>query len=450
MAGSGGFVGLLFPAIAGFVLILWADPLATAQTPDRGLQLGGLSFSETYFAQRVPTGITTFGDVFLGSGISVTGAASIKWTKTSDKSFTSLRVLPTYGSRFGDMKLRTWNEALSFRHSRILTSKWTMDWSAAAQIMNFDEALYGESTLTEIASTAITFDDLAGAILRGKSSDPVLSNTAYDSLHPDQGIETFLFGRRTGNADAKATLTYAHSPRLSVSFVAGGMFVRHLNDPSDPSGLVYPKVNSISAGINATYSLSPRTQVGVSANTVRSEVLNSTKLITNAFSGSIDRTMSRRWFIQASLGLGSETMGGFRNLDNRYSVGLGFKTFSYTALIAYERGLNDPYAVALASLEHARNLTATWHYARPGSPWSINSAFSQLIAIYRGVPGTNSWLITQTVGRRISRNYAIAVQYTSGRVGAKRYIQDGRQYQLEQTGIRMTFLWSPKSSSRVQ
>jgi hypothetical protein len=443
-AASGGSIGLRSPAIAGLVLTLWASPQADAQTADRGLRVEGLSFSQTYFAQGVPSGIVSYGDVFLGSGVAATGAASIKLTRTRHKSSTILRLSPTYGSRFGDLNARTWNGAISFRHSRIVGRKWTLNWSGFAQVMNFDEALYGDSTLTQIASTAITFDDLTGAILRGNSSDPGLNGTANSSLHPDLSIQDFLLGRRMANAGATATLTYAYSPRLSISAVAGGMFARHLNDASDPSGFVYPKVNSTTTGIIGTYLLSPRTQVGLSANVVRSEVLSSARATSSDLSGSVNRTMSRRWFLQASLGLGFETQGGFRHLNNRYSAGLGFKTFSHTALITYDRGLNDPYASALATLEHSRSLTGTWHYARPGSSWSINSAFSQLIAIYRGVPRTNTWLITETVSRRIGRNYSAAVQYTTGRVGAKRYIQDGRQYQLEQTGIRTTFLWSPQ------
>jgi hypothetical protein len=444
-----GSTGLLFPAMTGIVFMLWAGTQATAQTADRGLQVEGLSVSGTYFAQGVPSGIATYGDVFLGSGMSVTGAATIKYTRTSAKSFLQLRALPTYGSRFGDMHTRTWDQAVSFAYSRILGSKWTMNWSGAGQIMNFDDALFADSTLTQLASNPINFENLSGAILRGNSSDPALNSTAYGSLHPDQSIQDFLLGHRTANAGAQATLTYAHSERLSVSFIAGGMLVRHLKDPSDPSGFAYPKLNSAATGINATYSLSPRTQVGVSANMVRSE-LDSTRLTSNALSGSISRDMSRRWFVQASLGFGSQSIGVDRHLNNRYSAGLGFRTFSHTAFLAFDRGLDDPYAVALATLEHARGLTGTWHYARPGSPWWINSTFSQLVAIYRGVPGTNTWLMAQTVGRRISRNYSIVLQGTAGRVGAKRYIQDGRQYQLEQTAIRTSFIWSPQRAPRVE
>ena len=124
------------------LLILCGEPNAAARTPFGILQVEGLSFSETYFSQGIPRGIATYDDVFLGSGISVTGAAGIKWTKTSRKSFAILRILPTYGSRFGDVHSITWNEALSFRYSRLLRPKWTLSFSAGAQVMNFEEALY--------------------------------------------------------------------------------------------------------------------------------------------------------------------------------------------------------------------------------------------------------------------------------------------------------------------
>jgi len=431
------------------VLILGGGPSATAQPPDQGLRLEGLSFSDTYLSQGVPSGITTYSDVFLGSGMSVIGAATIKWTRIRAKSFLQVRALPTYGSLLGHGKARTWDQAFSFSYSRILGTKWTMHWSGAAQVMNFDEALFAGSTLTQIASNPIDFENLTGAIFQGKSSDPELNSIAQGAFHPDLGFQNFLLGRRTATADLGGTLTYAYSSRLLLSVDAGATLTRHLKDSSDPPGIFYPKLNSGAVGMNATYSLSPRTQVGASANVTRSE-LASEILTTNSLSASVNRTMSRRWFALASLGLGSETYGHERHLNNRYSVGLGFKTFSHTALIAFDRGFDDPYDVADAALEHARTLTGSWHYARPGSSWWTTTSGSQLIAIYRGVPGTDSWAVSQLLGRQISRNYSVVVQYTSGRLGAKRYIQEGRQYQLEQTGIRASFIWSQQKHLPVE
>jgi len=111
--------------------------------------------------------------------------------------------------------------------------------------------------------------------------------------------------------------------------------------------------------------------------------------------------------------------------------------------------MDDPYALALGALQHVTSLTATWHYGQLGNPWSVDSMYTQLLPVYKGVPGTNTWTVTETLTRRLGRNYAVLVQYTMGRVGAKRYIQDGRQYQLEQSGIRTTFSWSPSAGSRL-
>jgi hypothetical protein len=443
----GGSAALLLRAVAGLAF-LGAAPQATAQTADQGLRLEGLSFSQTYLFQGVPSGVTTFDDVFLGSGTRVTGAAKIKWTRIRPRSFLLVQALPSYGSLLGDTKARTWDEAFSFSYSRVLASRWTMNWSGAAQVMNFDEALFAESTLTQIASSPINFENLTGAIFQGKSSDPELNSIAQDALHPDRGLQGFLLGRRTANGSVNGRLTYTYSPRLSLSVVAGSALTRHLKDSSDPAGAFYPKLNSMAVGMNATYALSPRTQVGASANATHSEVASET-LTTDSLSTFINRMMSRRWFVQASLGLGSETYGHQRHLDNRYSAGLGFKTFSHTALVVFDRGFDDPYGVTLAALEHTRTLTGSWHFDRPGSSWWTTTAASQLVAIYRGVPGTDTWSVSQIVGRRINRNYSIVVQCTAGRVGAKRYIQEGRQYQLEQTGIRASFIWSRQRPERV-
>jgi hypothetical protein len=114
---------------------------------------------------------------------------------------------------------------------------------------------------------------------------------------------------------------------------------------------------------------------------------------------------------------------------------------------AYNRTMDDPYAVALAALIHETSYTVAWHYGHLGRPWSLDSSYTQLKPLYNGVPPTNTWNITETFERRLGQNYGILVQYTMGRVGAKRYIQDGRQYQLQQTGIRTSFTWSPQISA---
>jgi hypothetical protein len=208
-------------------------------------------------------------------------------------------------------------------------------------------------------------------------------------------------------------------------------------------------MSSASVAMSATYLLSPRTQVGVSGNVSHTE-LGPQTIKADSFSGSINRKMSQRWFVQASLGLGSETYGRERHLNNRYSLGLGYKTFSHTAFVVFDRGFDDPYDLANAALEHARTLTGSWHYARPGSSWWTTTSASQLIAIYRGVPGTDTWSISQAVGRRLNRNYSVVLQCAAGRVGAKRYIQDGRQYQLEETGVRVSFIWSPVRQTPIE
>ena len=427
------------------IFLSFTCALLPAQMSQEGVRIQSVSVSETYFTQAVPDGIVTYGDVFLGKALSLTESASINWKRTRSKSFWNFRFLPVFGNRFGDRSSNSWNGSFNLSYNRRLASKWIVDFTAGGQIMNFDESIFGPSVMHEVASSGASYDDLSSALLKGTSSDPQLTSIASGALRPNQKLETFLFGQRTANGGGQVALTYARSARVSLSFNAGGTMVRHLNADSDPVGFYYPEAKSINAAVALNYSMSPRMGMSFSGNytDAQSPIISST---VRSFHAGFNRTMSRRWFMQASIGIGSRISSNANHLDGMYSVGLGFKTFSHTALVALDRMMDDPYAFAIAELQHTRQITGSWHYSHPGNPWWVDGEFSHLIAIYRGVPGTLTWSVTGKVGRRLGRSYAVMVEATGGHVGAKRYIFEGRQYQLHQTGIRTTFAWSPQSS----
>src|SRR5262245_14294043 len=88
--------------LSGVLLMLCDSQSGKAQNSERdGLSVSGISLSETFFTQGVPAGITTYGDVFLGSAVSVSAAANVTWNRTRAKSFMNLWLVPVYGGRFG-------------------------------------------------------------------------------------------------------------------------------------------------------------------------------------------------------------------------------------------------------------------------------------------------------------------------------------------------------------
>jgi hypothetical protein len=407
--------------------------------PSNGLRLESVGVSSTYFAEHVPQGIIAPGDVFLGSDEAVTTGANVRWLRTGSRSLMNIDYFALYGTRLQNSALKSWNQSGSFILNRRLGNKWTLNGSVSGEVMNFDESLFNSSGLSKIASSGASFDDTVAAV-RGQTNDPVLASAG--GLKPDRTAEKLLFGRRIATAGGQVGLSYARSSRLTIAFNAGGSHIRHLNDASDIVGFAYPQITSKTLGVNVTYAMSPRTQIGFGVSAMRS---SSTDSVTNSgqASMSLNRTLSRRWFVAGSLGRGSSNAASNSHQTITYSAGLGFKTFRYTLLAAYDRSITDPFIVAIGN-GHINTLTAAWHYNQPGSSWWLDSMFSQVHAVFTGVPTTNTWTATETFGHNVTSHFAVLFQYTAG-VGARRYIQAGRQYQLEQTAFRVSFVWSPQA-----
>jgi hypothetical protein len=287
--------------------------------------------------------------------------------------------------------------------------------------------------------------------LHGKTEDPALATST--GFAQDLGSGRFLFGRRTANIGGQMKLTYDRSSRLSISVNGGGAYIKHIQDSNDIVGFFSPDVITKSFGANVEYALSPRTQIGVGGDVVTSggtgvnngPAADSTFGTTRQATVSVNRTMSRRWFVSGSIGGGTSKDSTGPHETIIYSAGLGFKTYSHTFMGGLDRSIGDPYSMALGFPWFHNSYTASWIWRRPESNWFAQANYDHLHAIHTGLPTTNTWHGTATVGRMISREFAVLAQCSFARVGARRYIYLGQQYQLEQTGFRVSLKWMPRS-----
>ena len=86
----------------------------------------------------------------------------------------------------------------------------------------------------------------------------------------------------------------------------------------------------------------------------------------------------------------------------------------------------------------------SWYWSPRRAQWWAQSGFSQ----YRDQPpghieAPTSWDASATLGRVLGRSYVLSFSYTMARTGARRYIFEGRHYQLHETGARVSFAWNP-------
>src|SRR4029077_17058111 len=115
---------------------------------------------------------------------------------------------------------------------------------------------------------------------------------------------SLLLGDRVLSYSAQASLSYAHSSRLSFhfgSFSAGGQ-----NRPGSQSRMaqqnyVMPRSLGGNAGVGMSYAVSPRTQLGVSLEENRqiTRYLSSYSTIASA---SVGRKMGMHWFLSGHAG----------------------------------------------------------------------------------------------------------------------------------------------------
>jgi hypothetical protein len=417
-------------------------PPAKKRRSTQELKISTVAVSSTYMSQTIPDNVTNFRDpTFLGAAQMWTAATEIDWMRSSSGAHMNVQYAPQYAMTTGASTLKDFNQSLTGTiASNSKTSKWKLAVSGSGQIMSFDEALFSSPILTSVASSGSKVGDVASAMLTGAPTDPALSSA--DGFKPDPALERIFFGRRTAFAGGSASISYAPSSRLSFGTTVGAMHTKHLDDATDVSGLLYPEFTSESVGMNVTYSLARRTQIGVGADIAqtKSSILDNTGATGRFF---VSHTM-RRWFAQASVGAGSTSASAGEPRTITYSGGLGFNLTNQTFMVGFYRDITDAYIIALGpTSSYFTSATGAWHWGGLRSVWQLDGSFTHLRDAPPGQPAPNTWNAQATVARQLGRQFGLHFQYGVGRMGSRRYIQDGRQYQMSQNAVRASFSWYP-------
>lgn len=415
---------------------------------DDGFTVNTVSVSGTYFSQSVPADVSVFEDVFLGAGESVSGAANIRWRRTRQRSLVVFDSISAYGSRVQQTKRsnwssdasNSWNELASLLATRGV-GHWRFSVSGDGAVMNFDEAMFSTSASSQIIGAASDFRAVAGTLL-----NPATPTAA--GLQTDATTVRFLFGRRVASVGGSAEIAYARSPRLLMGLNVGASQIKHLNDGSNVIGLDYLQANNAASGGYVTYSPSKTTTIGVEAKGLYSE---STFATTTGTSGSVSfQKMARKyWFASGSVGAGwTKGPSDYRSVI--YTAGGGFTSRAHTFFGYYNRDISELYVPALGpDSAFFSTMSGSWFWSRPRARWWSHISYSH----YRdqppaGVPAPTSWRLLETVGWQTGRHFFVTAEYSIGKTGARRYIRDGKRFQLEENAARLSLSWSPRALVR--
>jgi hypothetical protein len=389
-------------------------------------------------------------DELVGAG------ASAGWSRHGKKTSVEIMYSLNYIGQIRYNNLSALSHFLALNASRQLGTKWRVGLSGSAALSTYDQLLFSPTVFGRLAAVPATFDDLAGAVLAGSFTNNQLASLLTGAPLIESPARTLLFGDRVFFSSASSSLSYAHSRRWSITMSAHASLTKHVNDgrqQDHPQNLyLLPRAEEVGASLAISYALTPRTQIGVDANSSRgfSSLQQSYATIASAFLG---REMTQHWMLQLHAGGGFTTrLGGRHSNQPRPTpiVGgsLGYKTRANTFLGAYDRTLSQSYGVGASD---ASTISAAWQWWRPGNRWGLSSNYMRDQFHHGPFGSLNGWRSAIALTRRMGDHMVFETAYTYASYATNAvdfpYATNAVviPYNAAQHAVRVSVMWTPQN-----
>jgi hypothetical protein len=368
---------------------------------------------------------------------------TLGWQHFRGKVNAAVRYSLNYNGIVQDSSFNRFNQSLVFDVNRAFGAKWSITLSGNAQDLSLSQSMFEPSTVGALSMSSGSFNDLSAAMSVGQFSSGQSAVMMGGSTTAFSPTLTVLLGSRVLSYGAHLNANYEHSSRLSFQF--GSFAVGGKNRSDNYAGVVnnyvLPKTIGGTASVGISYSLSPRTNLGVGASQTytRSDYQKATS--TNAYA-SLGRKMSKNWFMTVNGG-GSFT----RNLDqpsgqapNRqmtWGASLGYRTQSHTFIGRYARSGYDPFSAVLGSNS---NYSAAWSWRPVRSNWSVHSNYNRNDTHNTGFTTFGGWHVRTGVSRTLSRQMTLLVE---GSYLNSHSVYQANNNKVKVYAIRVSLGWTP-------
>jgi len=418
--------------------------VSTASSSSPGLQVRTVSAYFDYYSATLPNGGFQSSSPLL-SDVAGGGSVQVGWAKSTERSNYSFSYTSSLTGRLRYSQLNAWNHALGFTLSRAIAPRWTFAFSVRGDLSSQAQSLFEPTTLSSVASTQTTFDDLASALLASKFANPQLASILTSAPLVESPVRNLLYGQRMFTSGVQTSLSYSYSPRLSLSFQAGAGRSQHVSDDQalgSSNSFLLPNTTTGSAGLGISYSLSPRTQIGGSVTSTRISS-SAQDAYTTTTLATFGRALSRRWVVQLHGGAG--VTNPVRQTSVQISTrplpagggSLTFKTLEHTFLGSFDRTVSDSYGLGATSTSSA---AFAWHWSRPGRRWWMESSLGWQLLQRNGLGDASGWRTTTGFGWTVGSHLALFTQYAYLNYSGQS--QTG-PYGVDQSAVRVSAIWSP-------
>jgi len=410
-----------------------------------GARLYGVSLFSGYSTSAYPVNQSIqLGASSIGGDANYGVSASMGWQRHRELMSFSVIYSPSYSGQVNYSNLNSLNHTLQITATRKFGRKWTLNLSGSGQDISLTQFLFDPSSFAVRSQVPLSFDDLAASFAIGQFTDSQVASMLTGAAPPQSPTQNLLYGYRTLSYSTQASLVYAYSPRLSfhVSSYAMGTQPLHNGGPVSGNSLVNHTIGA-TGGVNMSYSLSPRTQLGVDVAESRQMNHYQSAYLSTA-SASIGRKMGEHWFLNVS--------GGYTNsratkqtgaLPSNLLIGggsIGYKTYRHTLTAAYSRSSTDSYGI----IGTAISARGSWRWYHPGSGWALTSSFAQEQTSNTGFVNLSGWQASSGLTRKITDRSFLTAQYAF-LTGSSTYA--GIPANLQVHSVRLSMDWSPQAAT---
>ncbi len=384
------------------------------------------------------TGYSSYPGVFGGSnnatgsqgGYSSLASLSTGFYHGGAKLKFASRYTPSYAGTYYDSSLNSFNQSLSLEMIARLSSKWAYSLSISGDDVTVDQFLFRQNSLTQLVSGPGSIENFASTIISGAA--PRLSATP----------QTLVYGTRILSFGFNSGLSFKPSTRLSINFTGGAARSISRTPANEFSQAIIPRSTVEHAGVGVSYSMSPRTEIGVQT---EATLTNSPVGDFRSFSytGTFGRKLGTHWFTSVQAGLSN-----YQFVDTRTSLPsgasivasgtMGYKDRGNAWAITYNRMVGDLYGLASSS---SSSFFGSWNWRKPGSKWGIQSFGGQQRLIGGPTGGITIWHGSAGLSHAVSRqaSMSLAYGYMSDIVAPVLTIQNGVAH-----SVRLTVFWIPR------
>ena len=438
---------LLVPACQAQSLV---DKVDALRSDDEGLRLHGVSFFTGYSSTALPTGS---GGGFISSNVGALNSdatygtsATLGWQRHRERTSFSMQYTGSYTGMVHYSGANGFSQSLALNANRQLSPKWDFSLGASGQDATLIETLNQPSPISIVSQLPSAFNDFAAAFGLGSFTTAQAASMILGAPVVETPIRALLLGNKVLSYSGNAGLSYAYSPHLS--FHASALGAGGQNRSGGQDGIpnyVTPASFTANAGMSWSYSLSPRTELGIGAEATRmfNHFQSSYGGTTTA---SLGRKMGEHWFLRVYGGATvlDVTQQLFGTAKTRQVVGggsIGVKTYLNSFVVSYDRSGSDSYGI----VGTYTTLSGAWNRHHAGSRFSTFASLAQQQMRNTGFESFSGWQASAGFSEKLTSNIALHTQYVYLKTGSS-YLGAANSFSVH--SVRVSMNWSPEPIQR--